>query len=254
MRMHDVLRSVLRDDVALRSVERDIFSVIPKKDQGHHYDKAARFYDWMIGNRFYNRIMWGNWPGQYQDFCSQVLASATHGPVLDAGCGTLVFTARVYAQCERPVILMDRSLGMLRRARSRLISQAGKVPESVILLQADIFNLPFRNHAFSTVQSFGMLHLFEDTHRLLNELQRVKSMDGGLFLSSLAANNLLGESYLKLLQRHNEVALCETSFQLQQRLKVAGVDCNLSTVGNMAYFIKLDEANCFTHTNENMGH
>jgi len=232
-----MIHSMLLDNMKLKRIENDIYSVIPEEEQSHHYDKAALFYDLIIGNRFYNRVLWGNWPSQYQGFCRRALASKNDGMVLDAGCGSLVFTAKIYAKSECPIVLLDRSLGMLRRARDRLIKYAGRVPENIILIQADIFNMPFLKGLFSTVQSFGMLHIFENTENLLNELHRVKADHGKLFLSSLAANNKLGEKYLQLLQQQKEVALCQSSELLQQRLMKAGGNFEVSTIGNMAYFV-----------------
>lgn len=235
--MYKIVKNILFDEVRLKKVESDIYSVIPKKEQSHHYDEAAKFYDWIIGNRFYNRLVWGNWPSQYEIFCKQALASSRDGIVLDAGCGSLVFTAKTYAKSKRPIVILDRSLGMLKRARNRLVQYAGNVPKNIILIQGDILHLPFLQGSFSTVQSFGMLHIFENTEVILNELTRVKVDHGDIFLSSLAANNKLGGKYLQFLKKQNEVALCQSSRLLHQRLTKEGVEFEDHTVGNMAYFV-----------------
>ena len=237
MSMYKTVKDILLDDIQLEKVEPDTYSVIPKEARSHHYDKAAKFYDWVIGNRFYNRIIWGNWPSQYEAFCKQALASNHGGIVLDAGCGSLVFTAKTYANSKHPIVLLDRSLGMLRRARNRLIQYAGIVPKNIILIQADILNMPFLQDSFLTIQSFGMLHLFENTKVILSDLIRVKADDGCIFLSSLAANNNLGNWYLQFLKKQNEVALCQSSELLQQRLAESGVEFDAHTIGNMAYFV-----------------
>ena len=237
MNMHDWMGKILLNGVRLEKVDHDIYSVIPKKEQLHHYDKAAKFYDWVIGNRFYNRMMWGNWPVQYEKFCKQALVSNNHGIVLDAGCGSLIFTAKTYAKSKRPIVLLDRSIGMLKRARNRLVKYVGRVPENIILIQADILRIPFLQGCFSTVQSFGVLHIFENTEAILNELMRVKAYDGDMFLSSLSANNKLGNKYLQFLKKQNEVALCQSSELLHQRLAKGGIEFEVCSIGNMAYFV-----------------
>jgi len=229
------LANMLLEPGALAQVSTDIFSVIPAAERDHHYDKTAAIYDKVIGNRFYNRIIWGNWPSDYETFCKSALTSRKHGPVLDAGCGSLVFTAKAYCECTRPAILMDRSLGMLHRARERLVTLAGEVPDHITLLQADIFDLPFVDHTFSTVQSFGMLHLFGDTDRLLKALLRVNQDSGSLFLSSLAANNALAKRYLTMLKSHGELTLVEPSETLLERANRSGSSFSMRTIGNMAY-------------------
>ena len=52
----------------------------------------------------------------------KALSSSSAGNVLDLGCGSLAFTAKVYSQyTERPVVLVDQSLKMLRMAKSRIM-------------------------------------------------------------------------------------------------------------------------------------
>ncbi len=235
MTKQDLIRPLLQDAIELEQIDGDIFSVIAKQDQVQHYDKTAMMYDLVVGNRFYNRIIWGNWPGNYDAFCRRALASRDDGMVLDAGCGSLVFTAKAYAQATRPTILMDYSLGMLTRARDRLVKYAGKAPDSIVLLQADIFNLPFRENTFSTVQSFGVMHLFDNTAPLIRELLRVKSDAGSIFLSGLAANNGLAAWYLGQLKKHKEIALALPTADLHHRLTSIG-QFEVSSIGNMAYF------------------
>lgn len=236
MEKRQTLAALLGEPGRLIEVSQDIFSVIPESEQDHHYDETAAMYDRLIGNRVYNRLVWGAWPSTYTAFAAGALASREDGPVLDAGCGTLVFTAKLYCTFDRPLVLMDRSLGMLRRGRERLIKIAGSVPENVMLLQGDIFDLPFRNGCFPTVQSFGVLHIFERTDLLLRELDRVRSNDGSLFLSSLAANGWFAKRYLAMLKKRGEVALIEPGESLLERVRRTGIPFDLEAGGNWAYF------------------
>lgn len=222
-------------NVAFEEVDDAIYSCLPADARASDYDDKARAYDWVVGNRFYNRIVWGNWPSRYRAFCEQALASAD-GPYLDAGCGSLVFTADVYAQAAaRPIVLLDRSLGMLRRGRDRIRRHLGRVPEHIRFVQGDIFDLPFRDGVFKVVASYGVLHVFTDPAGMLAELERVRSPAGKTHLSSLVGNDALGRRYLALLQRAGEVGVCHTTASLADALAATPFAYRVDAVGNMAY-------------------
>lgn len=84
-------------------------------------------------------------------FAREAINSQSEGESLDAGCGSLLFTAGAYVEGKRQVIAIDQSLSMLRWARRRLINLAGSVPGHILLLQADLNDLPFRPDSFRTV-------------------------------------------------------------------------------------------------------
>lgn len=81
--------------------------------------------------------MWGTSPLDYVAFAREAMVAPPAGRMLDAGCGSLLFTAQVYLASERQVIAFDQSLEMLKRARARLKELAGSVPKHILLLQAD---------------------------------------------------------------------------------------------------------------------
>ncbi|MDQ4048315.1 MAG: class I SAM-dependent methyltransferase, partial [Actinomycetota bacterium] len=110
------------------------------------------------------------------DICDGLAAG--HGPFLDAGCGTLVFTAAAY-QASRPLVLVDRSLGMLRRAAERLEGAPAA------LVQADVLDLPFAPGRFATVACHAMLHVLDDPWAELAALHRQVAPGGRLFASML---------------------------------------------------------------------
>jgi SAM-dependent methyltransferase len=208
---------LLRTDVAPRSVSDGIWSVLPIDAPGQRYDGRLAAYDRVVGNGLYNRLLWGSSPARYAAFARRALDSGD-GPFLDAGCGSLVFTAAAYATSTRSVILLDQSVGMLEAARNRLIQQVGHLPERVALIQADLRELPFRDAAFSTVLSMGMLHLFDNCEPILGELGRTTQQDGKLFITSLVSDRRLGRGYLRLLRRAGEVAQPRTMLELKSAI------------------------------------
>ena len=134
--------------------------------------------------------------------------------MLDAGCGSLVFTAGIYAGEDRPLVLVDQSLGMLEAARDRLRTVRGVLPDNTVFVQADVLDLPFAAGCFSSVLSMGMLHLFHDVEGVVSALGRSVEPGGSLFLSSLVSETQIGGRYLSLLHRAGEVASPRTEQQL----------------------------------------
>lgn len=195
----------------------DLWSVLPASTPGQPYDRRAALYDRVVGSAIYNRLLWGSSPRNYAAFALRAVHSGT-GPLLDAGSGSLVFTAESYARPERPLVLLDRSIGMLESARRRLHRAAGHIPDNVVLLQGDLRDLPFREGSFATVLSMGMLHLFEDVGDVMSELMRVAQPDAWLFLTSLVAERAIGRRYLALLHRAGEVARPRTPARLLEDL------------------------------------
>ncbi|HZB45345.1 MAG TPA: hypothetical protein VE360_08885, partial [Pyrinomonadaceae bacterium] len=127
----DILNEVVAGGRTPRPVGEGIYSVLPEDAGGHGYDRRAAVYDAVVGTEGYNRVMWGAARGAYEAFARRALAPGGGGLVLDAPCGSLLFSAAAYADSGRRVVALDQSLGMLRRARARLSGLAGAVPENV---------------------------------------------------------------------------------------------------------------------------
>lgn len=230
-----MLESVLKD-ARLTEVEEGIFTSLAPDQRESGYDTKVKAYDLVVGNALYNRVVWGNWPRAYAAFCRRALASTPGGIYLDAGCGSLVFTAEAYAQADNKlIVLFDRSLGMLRQGRERMRKARGGMPKNIAFVQGDILATPFRASAFDTVASFGVIHIFDDKLGMLAELERVKKPGGRLFFSSLVGNNRLGRKYLELLKNAGEVAESHSTQSLGALLAGAPSKYTLSSVGNMAY-------------------
>jgi ubiquinone/menaquinone biosynthesis C-methylase UbiE len=226
------LPALLRHDVTLGVAEPGIHTVLAPEERGHHYDDIARLYDVVVGNRFYNRLVWGNWPRRYRRFAREALLNS-EGLFLDAGCGSLVFTADVYAAFpERPMILMDRSLGMLRRARRRLARRTHGALENVVFLQADIHDLPLRDDTAGAAAAWGMLHLFDTPASVVGELMRVAPQ---AWCNALATGRTVGDQALAALHRNGEAAEPRSADELSERLAPVVSRVVAHSRGNMAY-------------------
>jgi SAM-dependent methyltransferase len=190
----------------------------------------------MIGSRLYNRIFWGTSPEAYRKFARTAVASADSGWLLDAGCGTLLLTAEAYcAAPARPVVAIDQSLGMLRAARHRLRAIAGEMPSHIVLMQADLLDLPFAADRFSSIVSMGMLHLFDSLDPVLESLRRVLQPNASAFFSSLVENGRFGDRYLRFLHRAGEVAAPRTPSELETALSKSFDIASNYVDGNMAF-------------------
>jgi|SRR5215510_4561270 len=71
----DVLKEVVEESREIRLVEEGIYSALAASPHTYQYDKKAAAYDFVVGNRFYNRVMWGGPPQSYRDFAYQSIRS-----------------------------------------------------------------------------------------------------------------------------------------------------------------------------------
>jgi SAM-dependent methyltransferase len=164
------------------------------------YDLGAWFYDWVVGSRLYHQWVWGMSPSEHSEFARHALEHSADGATLDAGCGSLLFTARCYHESPRRLTLLDASSGMLARARRRLD------PHEAEWVQGDLRALPFEAEHFANVFHFGVLHCISETARVLSELARVTRPGGKLFLSCLVLGRSRGDAFLRRLERARHVA------------------------------------------------
>ena len=202
------LSDVLLSNRSAEPVYPGIWSTLPADQRVDGYDRMAKAYDRVVGNGLYNRLVWGASVQNYADGARVGLRDAGGGPILDCGCGSLVFTAKPYqsAPLDR-MILFDRSLGMMQRGAARL--PGGQ------FLQGDAFDLPFRDGAFETVFAWGFLHVVGTKSPLLAELRRVAAPDATVTLSSLVlTNRAIGNRMLGLLHRQGEAATPETEAEV----------------------------------------
>jgi SAM-dependent methyltransferase len=231
------LKEVLSEGCIVRLVEDNIYSALPDAPHKHLYDRRAAAYDSVVSTWLYNRLMWGTSPLDYIAFAREAVVSHPAGRMLDAGCGSLLFTAPVYLASDRQVIAFDQSLRMLRRARARLIELAGSVPEHIVLLQADLSDLVFRQGRFQTILCMNVLHQFAGAVELIPKLRALLAEGGQLYLTSLVSNGrYIGDRWLNTLYKTGEFVCPRSGVELNKLLRDSpdeGVSFRMK--GNMAF-------------------
>jgi SAM-dependent methyltransferase len=236
MEVPNSLQQVLAENREAHGLEDSIYSVLTRSAR-HHYDRRSAVYDAVVGTRLYNSVMWGTSPQDYFSFAREAVCSSASGRFLDAGCGSMLFTAPAYLEGTRLIVAFDQSLAMLRRARQRLIELAGVVPKHILLLQADLSDLPFRAGCFDTVLCMNVLHQYEDANGLIPRLRALLATNGRLYLTSLVSNRrFIGDHYLKALYATREFVLPRSKTELREILNNAlGEELEYRTTGNMAF-------------------
>ena len=226
---------LISKDLRLRLVEPYIYSIYPHGMDNISYDNMGAFYDLVLCNRFYNRLMWGYSVTDYASLTHDVLRSSTNGWVLDAGCGSLAFTARTYVSySERPVILLDRSIRMLRAAKARMIKLNGHVPANMTFFHGDILQLPFVPKSFHTIISLNVLHVLEDMKKMLLELKNAVVDEGTMSFTTLVTNNRCSDRYLNILGLSAEVVPRNAS-QLAATFNELDMPTDYHVRGNMMF-------------------
>jgi SAM-dependent methyltransferase len=197
-----ILSKIISEDLQLNLVEPNIYSVYSPGDMLGSYDTfgAATIYDVVACNRFYNWLMWGYSTKDYASLCKESLASSSDGWGLDLACGSLAFTAGIYANCSnRPLVFLDQSLKLLRKGKSRIEKLRGNIPENIFFLHADALQLPFKTSVFHTIISLNLLHCLDDVKTVLRELKRVLTDDGNSAMTTLVQSSRWSTRYLNML-------------------------------------------------------
>jgi ubiquinone/menaquinone biosynthesis C-methylase UbiE len=228
------LSSLLSGDFTLRPVEPNIYSVLVKDKTGNEYDSQFGFlYDLVACSPIYNRLIWGYSVKIFPNIANEALHSNSAGNVLDLGCGSLAFTAKAYSQyADRPVVLVDRSLKMLRMAKSRLIKQNGRVPDNLVFLHADVLHLPFRESAFNTIISMNLLHCLDDTGPLLKKIEKILVPKGKIYFTTLVRGNRWADKYLQALADSGKL-VSRSVVDHKNIFKQVGLEAKFETMGNM---------------------
>lgn len=228
------LLALLLENTTLRLIEPSIYSILPDNESGNEYDTQFGFiYDLVACNPIYNRLVWGYSVKLFPQIANNALRSTPDGNVLDLGCGSLAFTAKTYSQyTERPVVLADQSLKMLRMAKSRLIKQNGKVPDNLVFLHSDALHLPFQENSFTTIISENLLHCLNDTSILLKQLKNIISTNGKIYFTMLVKSNRLADKYLQALVDSGKL-ISRTVVDHKETFKQVGLAATYETNGNL---------------------
>ncbi len=191
------LHEVVADPSALRLIEPSIYALSAPDENVNAYDRIfGAAYDLVACSRLYNRLVWGYSTASYHDLCLEALGSSS-GWMLDAGCGSLAFTARAYVAARgRPIVLLDQSLRLLRIARERVASMNGDVPGNLVFLHGDALRLPFRPGSFDSILSLNLLHVLDDPTRALREARNALSASGKLWCTTLVRGSGLADWYM----------------------------------------------------------
>lgn len=145
----------------------------------HRKEKGRLFDEWPEAYDRWFRTPIGALVRKYEGELLLDLLRPEHGElILDAGCGTGVFTLDILS-FGLHVIGLDVSLPMLMRAGQK----ARGYPFQMVL--GDILNLPFPENSFDKVVSVTALEFIEDAKGALTELFRVTKKGGYLVVATL---------------------------------------------------------------------
>jgi ubiquinone/menaquinone biosynthesis C-methylase UbiE len=97
--------------------------------------------------------------------------------ILDAGCGTGVFTSGII-ESGASVIGLDVSRPMLKKA-------IHKIKHRFSCVCADMLHLPFENNTFDKAISITAIEFIKDARQALGELERVTKPGGAIVVATL---------------------------------------------------------------------
>jgi len=139
--------------------------------------------------------------------------------ILDAGCGTGVFTLDIFSSGSR-VVGLDISLPMLIQAGKKLKG----FPFQMVL--ANMLNLPFSEGSFDKVVSVTALEFIEDAKGAVGELFRVTKRGGCIVVATLnSLSPWASRRKAEAKQRHTifEKAIFRSPHELLSLASVKGV-------------------------------
>lgn len=232
----DRLSEVVAGNATLRLIEPNIYSVFQDTEVTNPYDtKFGNIYNRVACNPLYNRLIWGYSITDFIYLTYEALMSSRKGYVLDLGCGSLTFTAKTYIQCsDRPVVLLDQSLKMLKIAKSRLSKLNGKVPGNMVFLHADALHLPFEANSFNTIISLNLLHVLDDVRKLLTGLKNILVEGGNMYFTTLVKGKRIADRYLIALGNADKL-VARNIDQLKTIFDQLGMSIKYDIKGNMAF-------------------
>lgn len=156
-------------------------SYSPQMERG--YDSAGRLlYDWWVGNPLIMSLVWGIGVLRTPLTIPSML-DVERGWVIDIPCGTGLYSTPVMRNNQGAnFIAIDCSSGMLKKARARYRKQG---IENVLLIRADVANLPFVDHAFQGALSLAGFHAFSNPRSAAKEIGRILQAGAPMLTTAL---------------------------------------------------------------------
>lgn len=152
------------------------------------YDRAQATREFSHWSVCYDRsvLQWLLFGPAHQAIVARLRAKPGDGPtaILDVGCGTGVFAARIALALPRATIWgVDLVDGMLISGRERWHALC----ERAVPVQGDSERLPFADGAFDVVTCANSFHHYPHQDRAVAEMYRVLKPGGGCSCSTDAA-------------------------------------------------------------------
>lgn len=190
--------------------------------------------------------MFDDWPDRYDawfttpigalikhyetELVMAMLRPAPGERILDAGCGTGIFTQDILAPGAR-VVGLDLSLPMLQRSLGRLPARPFQG------IQGEMAHLPFSNGAFDRTVSVTALEFVEDAEGAVRELFRVTRPGGQVVVATLNSLSPWAERR-KTAGRKGHTLFRDAIFRSPSEMRALGpVEGNLKT----AIFFEKDD-------------
>ncbi len=128
--------------------------------------------------------------------------------VLECACGAGMITKAVAPRC-RELVATDFSTGMLKRSRKKC-----KDLTNVIIETANIMNLQYQDEAFDKVVAGNVIHLLEEPHIALGELERVCKKGGKIIIPTymLCENNGRPDIFIRIWNKLGAGFKCQFSY------------------------------------------
>ncbi len=108
--------------------------------------------------------------------------------VLECACGTGLLSVGIAKKCAR-LVATDFSAKMLKRAKRKCRNYA-----NATFAQADILQLPYPDESFDAVVAANVIHLLDDPHAALRELDRVCRPGGRIIIPTYMNRTAKGKT------------------------------------------------------------
>lgn len=139
-----------------------------KEETDMFWDQVSGLYD--LFETIYNRKVY---QGLGEKIAEQIKPDDL---VLECACGTGAISRSIAPKC-RQLIATDFSVGMLRQTRKNCQNY-----NNVKIKRADMTHLKCRDNRFDVVVAGNVIHLLEDPHAAVKELERVCKPGGKLII------------------------------------------------------------------------